>query len=100
MGTKIAPAPFDCYRNALPHEQMFIVLARDEASPSTIRYWCLERVKRGKNTWKDPQITEAMECARKMEEQHAAIRAELHSPQHAIAEAEKAIGNTDLDDGA
>lgn len=77
MGTKSEVKPFDCYANALPHEQMFIVLARDVASPATIRFWCLERVKLGKNKWSDPQIIEAMECARKMEEQHGSIRAEL-----------------------
>ena len=80
MGTKQNPPPFDCYNNALPHEEMFTVLARDIAAPAVVRFWCLERIKRNLNKWGDPQITEAMECAAKMEAQRAQVRQELGKP--------------------
>lgn len=80
MGTKQTPPPFDCYNNALPHEEMFTVLARDITAPEVVNFWCLCRIKAGLNKWGDPQIVEAQECARKMREQRATIRAELGKP--------------------
>jgi hypothetical protein len=80
MGTKDNPPPFDCYNNALPHEEMFTVLSRDITSAEVVRFWCLRRVALGLNKWGDPQITEAMECAARMEQQRATIRQELGKP--------------------
>lgn len=43
MGTKNAPAPFDCYANALPDEPMFVLLARDPHAPALVRLWAALR---------------------------------------------------------
>ena len=48
-------------------ELTFVLLGRDAASPDTIRYWVEERIRLGKNTSHDPQITEALLCADNME---------------------------------
>lgn len=44
MGTKNAPAPFDCYANAEPDEPMFVLLARDRVGALTVRMWAALRV--------------------------------------------------------
>ena len=67
MGTKNNPGKFDCYENAEPDEPMFIFLARDECAPQILREWCDMRIRMGKNTPDDEQITEAIDCARAME---------------------------------
>lgn len=90
MGTKNNPGNFDCYKNALPDEPMFIMLGRDKASAEAVRFWALQRIKLGLNKATDPQIAEAYECAAKIE----------GYKRDRVAEAEHAIGNTDLDDGA
>jgi hypothetical protein len=46
---------------------IFVLLARDTAAPATIRFWATERVRLKKNRPDDPQIVEALECARIME---------------------------------
>jgi hypothetical protein len=46
---------------------IFVLLGRDVAAPETIRYWANERIRLGKNTASDPEITEALECAATME---------------------------------
>jgi hypothetical protein len=66
--------PDSCLSRALPYERVFVLLARDVAAPATITFWCERRVAAGKNTWQDPQIVEAMECARLMEEERDEIR--------------------------
>lgn len=66
MGTKLNPGNFDCYANAAPDEEMFVLLGRDVAAPEAIRLWCNLRVANGLNQWEDKQIVEAMECARRM----------------------------------
>lgn len=71
MATKEQPGKFDCYANAKADEPMFVLLARDKAAPAAIRFWALERQKLGKNKGTDPQIVEAYECAKAMEEYQA-----------------------------
>lgn len=53
--------------NAHPDEMTFVLLGRDPVAPKVIRIWAQERVRLGKNAEDDPQITEALECARTME---------------------------------
>lgn len=67
MATKNNPGAFDCYAHAGPDEQMFTLLGRDVASPATIRFWCQERIRLGKNRPGDTQIGEALECASAIE---------------------------------
>lgn len=67
MSTKNNPGNFDCYANAKPDEEIFTLLERDDCSPVTIRFWCEQRILRGKNKPDDAQITEALECARRMQ---------------------------------
>lgn len=67
MSTKNNPGQFDCYGNAKPDEEIFIILERDLCAPATIRFWCQERIRQGKNKPGDMQITEALECARRMQ---------------------------------
>jgi hypothetical protein len=66
MATKNNPAPFDCYENAEPDEPLFTLIARDALAPDVVGYWASLRVAAGKNSWDDPQITEALECAEAM----------------------------------
>ena len=75
MATKNNPGAFDCYANALPDEPMFILLARDKASPAVVRFWALERIKTGKNRITDAQIQDAYACAKAMEEYQAKLAA-------------------------
>jgi hypothetical protein len=56
-----------CMRYAHPEEMVFVLLGRDPAAPAAIRAWVAERLRLGKNVDTDPQITEALECARVME---------------------------------
>lgn len=67
MATKNNPGKFDCYANAMPDEPLFVLLGRDIAAPATIRFWCSERIRLGRNVAEDDQIVEAIECAAKME---------------------------------
>jgi hypothetical protein len=39
MSTKNNPGEFNCYKNALPDEPMFILLARDRNAPGAVRRW-------------------------------------------------------------
>lgn len=59
--------PASCLNHATDDERLFVLLARDVASPATIRFWCAERVRLGKNGWGDDQIVEALNCAASME---------------------------------
>ncbi len=61
-----------CFNKARDDEIIFVLLARDMAAPATIRAWCAERVRLGKNAWNDPKIKEALQCAENMEEQRDA----------------------------
>lgn len=56
-----------CMQHAHPEEMVFVLLSRDAAAPVAIRAWVAERLRLGKNVEGDPQITEALECAKVME---------------------------------
>lgn len=56
-----------CMSHAHPEEMVFVLLSRDVAAPVAIRAWVAERLRVGKNVDTDPQIVEALECARTME---------------------------------
>ena len=58
--------PESCLNKASPNELMFVLLARDEASPHAIDAWIKKRIDLKKNTPFDAQIIEAQECARAM----------------------------------
>ncbi len=61
--------PISCMNRAEPTEMTFVLLGRDNCAPETIRHWCLLRVAKGKNTWDDEQIQEALACALVMEDE-------------------------------
>ena len=56
-----------CMARAHPMEMTFVLLSRDVAAPATIRAWVAERIRLEKNVATDPQIVEALECAKTME---------------------------------
>jgi hypothetical protein len=66
-----------CMANALPDEMTFVLLARDEDAPETIRDWIKRRIARGKNKPDDPKIYEAEQCAAIMEAERADVRQRL-----------------------
>jgi hypothetical protein len=61
-----------CLVKAKHDEMMFVLLARDAAAPTTIRFWAHERIHLGKNTARDEQIKEALRCAEIMEAERSA----------------------------
>ena len=61
--------PTSCLNKARPNERLFVLLSRDATAPDVIRYWVRKRIWMGKNKAEDPQIVEALECARLMEEE-------------------------------
>ena len=61
--------PTSCLNKARANERLFVLLARDSAAPDTVRYWVRKRIALGKNKIHDPQIVEALDCAKKMEEE-------------------------------
>lgn len=70
MGTKLKPGAFDCFRNALPDEPMFILLARDPWAPKLVEDWAMYRenmVAAGNRPPTDKaMVTEARTCAHAM----------------------------------
>ena len=44
MGTKSDPGRYDCYANARPDEQMFILLDRDPLAPYLVSIWSKVRM--------------------------------------------------------
>jgi hypothetical protein len=56
-----------CLNKARDDEMLFVLRGHDIAAPATIRAWVAERVRLGKNSLGDPQITEALDCAEYME---------------------------------
>lgn len=42
-GSKLNPGIDDCYTEALPHEPMFVLLARDASAPELVRLWAKQR---------------------------------------------------------
>ena len=71
MGTKNNPGNFDCYGNAEVDEPMFVLLARDPASPALVRDWADRREFMIHNKQKPesdrPMVEEARQCADAME---------------------------------
>src|SRR5579872_6725662 len=59
--------PTTCMAHAHPEEMVFVLLSRDAAAPATIRAWCDERIRLGKNVETDEQIVQALACAATME---------------------------------
>ncbi len=57
-----------CFNKAKEDELMFVLLERDPAAPAAIREWVNVRILVGKNRAHDPQILDALECARQMEQ--------------------------------
>lgn len=55
--------PNSCWNKARPNEMLFVLLGRDVTASGTVHDWAERRIKVGKNTREDPQITEAYECA-------------------------------------
>lgn len=60
--------PSSCLNRAKDDEVLFVLLARDEAAPAAIRAWIVERIRLGKNSPADAQISEAVTCIGKMED--------------------------------
>lgn len=58
-----------CMSRAHYTEMTFVLLGRDLTAPDTIRFWVAERIRIGKNQPDDPQVREALECARTMEQE-------------------------------
>lgn len=56
-----------CINRARDNEIVFVLLARDPAAPSTIRFWIEERIRLGINTPIDRQVIDAEICAVIME---------------------------------
>ena len=48
-----------CLNRARDDEWLFVLLGRDAAAPVAVRAWIEERIRLGKNTRDDPQISEA-----------------------------------------
>lgn len=62
--------PGSCMSRAHPDEMTFVLLGRDIVAPKVIREWCRLRCLYGKNTVKDRQIVDALECADAMEREN------------------------------
>lgn len=56
-----------CFNKTRIDELVFVVLERDVAAPATIRFWCSERIRLGKNKPDDEQIIKALRDADSME---------------------------------
>lgn len=74
--------PKSCMSKALDREITFVLLARDACAPLAINAWCAERISSGKNKPTDPEIREAIECAKAMERQRRGIQ---HSLKEAVS---------------
>ena len=70
-------SPDSCMSRAADDEMTFVLLGRDAAAPAAIRAWVEQRLRLGKNRAGDPQIVEALECARTMESERAAKPGEV-----------------------
>lgn len=67
--------PKSCMSRAQDHEMTFVLLGRDKAAPIAIAKWCEERIRLSKNTYADPQIVEALACAKHMESYQRSLEA-------------------------
>jgi hypothetical protein len=61
--------PASCLMKAGYDETLFVLMARDQAAPATIRFWMDERIRLDLNQPNDAQIHEAADCARAMEKE-------------------------------
>ena len=69
METKANPNATGCLAKALPTEPFFVLLARDRATPATIRFWGEERARLGiesEERMDAEQLTEAFDLAEAM----------------------------------
>lgn len=73
-----------CWNRARMEQSVFVLLDHDVAAPDTIRFWCAERVRKGKNTWSDEQIKSALADAN-------AIEADLKTAAAEQAEKDRAV---------
>jgi hypothetical protein len=84
MGSKSNPGSFDCYRNALPDEPMFVLLARDPLAPFLVERWADQReedILLGRRPTSDtPMVAEARQCAKQMRKWRAENRASGDRP--------------------
>lgn len=80
-----------CFNKAQDGERLFVMLARDPASPVAIRAWVAERIRLGKNAPEDAQVLEALECARLMEIERSEIDASRRQQKMSFAEGEAAL---------
>lgn len=46
MSTKNSPGAYDCYANAEPDEEMFVLLSRDESAPEVVEFWAQKYLER------------------------------------------------------
>ena len=71
MGTKLNPGAFDCIGDAEPNEPFFTLLGRDKHAAKLVREWAkarAEAIANGDYPAIDAlKVTEAYECADKME---------------------------------
>lgn len=49
-----------CLNKARDNELIFVLLERDLAAATTVKFWIHERIRLGKNTTEDEKIKEAM----------------------------------------
>lgn len=70
MGTKLEELRNGCFARAMDDEPMFVLLARDPASPEMVEQWAQQRedeIKAGKRPANDmAQVEEARTCAKRM----------------------------------
>lgn len=58
-----------CLNKASDHEMLFVLRAHDIVAPEIVRAWINARIAAGKNRMEDPQIQEALNIAKVMEDQ-------------------------------
>lgn len=70
MSTKNNPGAFDCYANAAPDEEMFVLLGRDVSAPQVVENWALMRAQQIAVGFKPKEdiamVNAALDCADKM----------------------------------
>lgn len=84
MGTKNQPGKFDCYKNAMPDEPMFTLLARDPSAPALVEQWGRIReaaIRAGERPESDEgAVAEAYGCATDMAAWRAANEGVWRNP--------------------
>jgi hypothetical protein len=59
--------PNSCLNKGPDDELKFVIREVDITAPDTVRDWCQRRIAKGKNQPGDPQITEALDWANRVE---------------------------------